>query len=77
MDQNLKPIYQAVLEGDKDAATENVQAALDAGTDAGARNEDEPPAKPPRRFHRNRQGDRRIRPEARLVAGKDPEFVVA
>ena len=35
MDQNLKPIYQAVLEGDKDAATENVQAALDAGTDAG------------------------------------------
>jgi len=35
MDQTLEPIYQAVLNGDKDAATENVQAALDAGTDAG------------------------------------------
>ena len=35
MDQTLEPIYKAVLNGDKDAATENVQAALDAGTDAG------------------------------------------
>ena len=35
MDQSLEPIYKAVLNGDKDAATENVQAALDAGTDAG------------------------------------------
>ena len=35
MDQTLEPIYNAVLNGDKDAAVENVQAALDAGTDAG------------------------------------------
>ena len=35
MDQTLEPIYKAVLIGDKDAATENVQAALDAGKDAG------------------------------------------
>jgi len=35
MEQTLEPIYKAVLNGDKDAATENVQAALDTGTDAG------------------------------------------
>jgi 5-methyltetrahydrofolate--homocysteine methyltransferase len=35
MDQSLEPIYKAVLNGDKEAATENVQAALDAGIDAG------------------------------------------
>ena len=35
MEQTLEPIYNAVLNGDKDAAVENVQAALDAGTDAG------------------------------------------
>ena len=35
MKQSLEPIYKAVLNGDKDAATENVQAALDTGTDAG------------------------------------------
>jgi len=35
MNPTLEPIYKAVLEGDKAAATENVQAALDAGTDAG------------------------------------------
>ena len=35
MEQTLKPIYKAVLNGDKDAATENVQTALDTGTDAG------------------------------------------
>ncbi len=35
MDQQLAPIYKAVLNGDRDSATENVQAALDAGVDAG------------------------------------------
>ena len=35
MQQSLEPIFKAVLNGDKDAATENVQAALDTGTDAG------------------------------------------
>jgi 5-methyltetrahydrofolate--homocysteine methyltransferase len=35
MEQTLEPIYKAVLNGDKDAATENVQTALDTGTDAG------------------------------------------
>jgi len=35
MDQTLEPIFKAVLNGDKDATTENVQAALDAGADAG------------------------------------------
>jgi 5-methyltetrahydrofolate--homocysteine methyltransferase len=35
MDQTLEPIYKAVLNGDKDAVTENVQTALDTGTDAG------------------------------------------
>lgn len=35
MDQTLEPIYKAVLNGDKDAVTENVQTALNKGTDAG------------------------------------------
>ena len=35
MNPTLEPIYKAVLEGDKNAATDNVQAALDSGTDAG------------------------------------------
>ena len=35
MDQTLEPIYNAVLNGEKEAATESVQAALDAGVDAG------------------------------------------
>ncbi len=35
MDQTLEPIYKAVLNGDKDTVTENVQTALDTGTDAG------------------------------------------
>ena len=35
MEKNLEPIYQAVLTGDQEAAKTNVQAALDAGTDAG------------------------------------------
>jgi 5-methyltetrahydrofolate--homocysteine methyltransferase len=35
MDQMLEPIYKAVLNGEKEAATESVQAALDAGKDAG------------------------------------------
>ncbi len=35
MNPTLEPIYKAILEGDKTAATDKVQAALDAGTDAG------------------------------------------
>jgi 5-methyltetrahydrofolate--homocysteine methyltransferase len=35
MNPTLEPIYKAVLEGNKNAATENVQSALDAGIDAG------------------------------------------
>ena len=35
MDQTLETIYKAVLNGDKDAVTENVQTALNKGTDAG------------------------------------------
>ena len=31
MDENLKPVYEAILEGDMGGATEGVQAALDAG----------------------------------------------
>ena len=32
MDENLKPVYEAILEGDMGGATEGVQNALDAGT---------------------------------------------
>jgi 5-methyltetrahydrofolate--homocysteine methyltransferase len=35
MNPTLEPIYKAVLEGNKNASTENVQSALDAGIDAG------------------------------------------
>ncbi len=31
MDENLKPVYEAILEGDMKGATEGVQAALNAG----------------------------------------------
>lgn len=31
MDENLKPVYEAILEGDMDAASSGVQHALDAG----------------------------------------------
>ena len=34
MDENLKPVYEAILEGDMGGATEGVQNALDAGTSA-------------------------------------------
>ena len=34
MDENLKPVYEAILEGDMGAATEGVQNALDAGSSA-------------------------------------------
>ena len=34
MDENIKPVYEAILEGDMGAATEGVQNALDAGTSA-------------------------------------------
>ena len=34
MDENLKPVYDAILEGDMGAATEGVQHALDAGSSA-------------------------------------------
>ena len=35
MDEKLKPIYEAILEGDMGGATDGVQAALDAGVVAG------------------------------------------
>ena len=34
MDENLKPVYEAILEGDMGGATAGVQAALTAGTSA-------------------------------------------
>lgn len=36
MDENLKPVYEAILEGDMGGATAGVQAALAAGTSAAA-----------------------------------------
>jgi 5-methyltetrahydrofolate--homocysteine methyltransferase len=35
MDENLKPIYEAILEGDMGGAKQGVQAALDAGVTPG------------------------------------------
>ena len=35
MDENLKPIYEAILEGDMGGAKQGVQAALDAGVSPG------------------------------------------
>jgi 5-methyltetrahydrofolate--homocysteine methyltransferase len=34
MDENLKPVYEAILEGDMNEAAEGVRNALDAGTSA-------------------------------------------